>query len=197
MTTPRNGPRSRNSTEDEMAMGAVPVTDDGSGNLPQATTVTPSEREFWKAADVRRANCDGDICARCGRDLEAGEPIWRQQVWHIGPVPICKECVGPERNWWAGGEYFKPQPCEGCQRPVYVVRDFRHRRHTYCSVQCERKMYSRIARECRAKRRELRPCDICGEQFKPTRTDARTCGPRCRQKAYRNRLKWRTQQWAT
>ena len=36
--------------------------------------------------------------------------------------------------------------------------------------------------------REPRACEMCGEQFVPTRSDAKTCSSPCRQKAYRGRL---------
>jgi hypothetical protein len=35
--------------------------------------------------------------------------------------------------------------------------------------------------------RETRACEMCGKKFVPVRADAKTCGSRCRQRAYRIR----------
>ena len=40
-------------------------------------------------------------------------------------------------------------------------------------------------------------CKVCGETFKPARSDAKTCSPPCRQKAYRQRKALRIGRAAT
>lgn len=42
-------------------------------------------------------------------------------------------------------------------------------------------------RELRARARGDRVCPVCGQPFTPPRSDAVTCSPKCRQKAYRAR----------
>jgi len=45
-----------------------------------------------------------------------------------------------------------------------------------------------LRREKRLEERK-KVCEVCGEEFTATRRDAKTCSPRCKQKAYRQRKK--------
>jgi hypothetical protein len=43
-----------------------------------------------------------------------------------------------------------------------------------------------------AARRGEQVCEVCGKSFRPARSDARTCSPKCRQKKYRRLRKDRS-----
>ena len=81
----------------------------------------------------------------------------------------------PDRGAW---EYH--HQCRHCRREFIGGV---HRR--YCSDACGEAV--RQARRVRRPAQRLeRACDVCQQPFLPRRRDARTCSPKCRQKAYRH-----------
>jgi hypothetical protein len=56
-----------------------------------------------------------------------------------------------------------------------------------CSPLCAREQANADARDRRRELRAGRTCAVCGEEFEPTRADARYCSSACRQDAYRKR----------
>jgi len=71
----------------------------------------------------------------------------------------------------------------------YSVEDERiNRKHVYCSARCCWKIYGVVTREkAKKKRRAGAVCEVCGTAIEDQRAKSRTCSPRCRQKAYRDR----------
>ena len=118
-------------------------------------------------------------------------------------VPICILCwlddiaasyfrCGRGNGSYVLSEECQRLRCDGCGRPMRV----RSRRwngpafsERVCCVDCDRKAVNARANERRRVRHTKRACAVCGRQFVPTRSDARTCGNRCRQKLHRERHK--------
>jgi len=79
--------------------------------------------------------------------------------------------------------------CHGCGRPLAVVTESEYRtpyrKIAYCSEACRDDRRERAKRERAALDRKV--CEACGEPFEPTRSDAKTCSPACRQRLYRLR----------
>jgi hypothetical protein len=130
-------------------------------------------------------------CAVCGTALGPHDPVWRRQV-SVGRnflgrsscrvAPCCDRHGSQTVHFYDGGA-----PCEGCGRVVHnLCRD--HRARAFCCRRCEAKVRSAEARDRRREARPPRPCEVCGETFEPTRTDAHYCSPACRQRAYRARV---------
>jgi hypothetical protein len=70
--------------------------------------------------------------------------------------------------------------CRACGRELIACK---HWRQWVCSDACRMRVR-------RAKRRTAKPrqsCTVCGKRFAARRSDARTCSPACRQRAYRDR----------
>ena len=95
-------------------------------------------------AVIMKAQKEGGICAACGRELSADEPVWRRRMasrlgWgsHFRPASrwafVGRECAAPEVvRESEGGE---PAACGGCGRGMhYPVA--RNRRATVCSARC-------------------------------------------------------------
>jgi site-specific DNA recombinase len=62
--------------------------------------------------------------------------------------------------------------------------DWRHYR--CCSERCARRRYNRALALASSRARQ-KVCEVCGSEFVATRSDAKTCSPKCRQAAYRRR----------
>ncbi len=85
------------------------------------------------------------------------------------------------------GMHIRFSWCGRCERRVYYATAVRYGeeegdtypRATYCSVAC------RDARS--APHSHSYACEVCGGGFVARRSDARTCSPACRQRAYRAR----------
>jgi hypothetical protein len=144
-------------------------------------------------------------CAKCGRKLASGEPIWRDRagqrrsvkfgsmVFHRNPelAPHCEQCATSDRI--IDSIFSSPKPCEHCSRLVYQLYNRVRHRHTFCCSECEKVMRSALlsaaAKQQRAKvRGSTRQCKTCDKPFEPARTDASYCSNACRQKAYRRTL---------
>jgi hypothetical protein len=56
-----------------------------------------------------------------------------------------------------------------------------------CCEECFRKATMRRANERRRLRGREKVCAVCGEIFVPGKSNAKTCGDRCRQQSHRDR----------
>jgi endogenous inhibitor of DNA gyrase (YacG/DUF329 family) len=108
--------------------------------------------------------------------------------------PECEGCFRATTFEAAGGIYGYAAPgdvrlprtrtCATCGREVAFGGPSRSRLlEAFCSWECRRDR----DRQRRRVHHAERDCESCGEPFAPTRTDARFCLARCRQRAYRKR----------
>jgi len=132
---------------------------------------------------VNRAAYFGDVCAVCGRALDAGEPVYRWQWLTTGHAPVCATCHSE-----ADLETWHSAPCDGCGRPVFN-NHARARRWTFCSRRCQIQIETRQRKDRRRSGRALSVCINCLTAFAPIRSDARTCSPACRQALCRRRYR--------
>jgi hypothetical protein len=141
----------------------------------------------------------GEFCGRCGRAISPDETVWRTRErvarGQLLYTNVCRECA-PERARQPEPFYserlrthlalYDPESCEVCGRPVVWVHypDWRHYR--CCSERCARRRYNRALALASSRARQ-KVCEVCGSEFVATRSDAKTCSPKCRQAAYRRR----------
>jgi hypothetical protein len=139
---------------------------------------------------ARVAARDGRSCGKCGRQLDPAETVYLVRIgigYRLGGsfgywrAPICSGCA-PSRALQAD----VATPCAGCGRGVVYQRSDWRRRWFACSERCLWTARNRLRAERLAEARML-DCAVCGERFHPARSDAVTCSPACRQKAYRRR----------
>jgi hypothetical protein len=101
-------------------------------------------------------------------------------------VPICVACwLLTVRRFVGDIERFR---CEGCGRPMRARLPYRRLHHTErcCCEDCQRLTTNTRARERRRRVQHSEiACEVCGKDFVPTRSDARTCSNTCRQKRHR------------
>ena len=159
--------------------------------LAELRVIAEAEQVKWRDAGLQiRATADqaaesmlldGAVrecrwCGSCGRDLAAGEPVWRLRGRRRWLQPICADC-----RWcyapWSG-------PCGYCGRTVHELR---YRAMRFCSTACSDRYTADFRRERRAAARAGRRCEQCAELLDAGRVDARYCSSACRQKAYRQR----------
>jgi hypothetical protein len=147
---------------------------------------------------MREAQHTARCCGKCGKAIAATAPVWIGPFRNEGPfgwgtrsVPYCRTCA-PRPRYRRVWYYPEPFPCVTCGRDVYLrltagrVRDGIVRHAIACSEACRKAFYR--AQYFRRKGSRERPCEVCGEVFTQTRSDAKTCSPACRQKAYRRRV---------
>ena len=147
-------------------------------------------------------------CDSCERELEPEDPV---AVWHhkrggdlgAGYVKTrgCLECVDAAlteeiRNVRGfslrrtfrlmGGEYgvyAREAECNHCGRGIVFATETNYKepytRTAYCSEHCRD--------EHTTHPRKPKICKACSVRFVPTRSDAKTCSPACKQKLYRQR----------
>lgn len=88
-----------------------------------------------------------------------------------------------EKSWVRVG------PCEGCGREIHKhggqLKNDRPPR-LFCSSRCHIHFYD-LRKQVRRAEARKRQCIVCNEPFEPLRSNALTCSPACRQKAYRRR----------
>lgn len=112
--------------------------------------LTEEERVRIQAARVR-----GGVCAICGRELGADEPVWIQRLalraehgramtWW---VPAGVECAAPAFR--RATIEKQPEPCGTCGRGIYYEVETRPRRVALCSRACSRRHQVTRAREAR------------------------------------------------
>ena len=150
-------------------------------------------------------------CRKCDREMADDEPViwwWKQHVettyiagpqHRSDPVWTCFECTrsAPIRRMWTEvihrvtgdddysiskfiEERFVRRSCDHCERPM-LLPDWSNHDVIYCSKQC--RWSAQNAR--RAVAPYVHTCEWCGEEFTSTRSDARTCSDKCRQRPRR------------
>ena len=103
----------------------------------------PTEEE--RDATIIEAQKEGGICAVCGRELSADEPVWRRRMasrlgWgsHFRPASrwafVGRECAAPEAVEASEGR--APVACAGCGRGPHVAVG-PGRGATTCSTRCQ------------------------------------------------------------
>jgi predicted nucleic acid-binding Zn ribbon protein len=127
-------------------------------------------------------------CACCERKFKPDEPMvwqWQLQPYGYQSVQLCLRCHQSKHPDQLAD--LDQQPCETCARPMYLdgYHSFHRRRPLTCSYQCSYRR--KLKHQSERKRVEHEPitCAVCGEMFTPTRSDAKTCSGKCRQKLYR------------
>jgi hypothetical protein len=153
------------------------------------------QAERWAAnsrlwAESRKS---GNVCAACGEDISS-RPAYRVSEYSGPFVMMCDGCA-PE--WLVSGR-GKPMriipevnvhvwDCAGCGRQVmFGMSPSQYRKRVYCSEDC-RTAYAHAAKSEHSVPHK-NACEVCGAEFASKRSDAKTCSPACRQKAYRRRL---------
>jgi hypothetical protein len=148
------------------------------------------------------------ICGSCGRELSAHESAHVGAEVYVGMRPLswrskpfgkpricepyymstvlCRACapewLSPERD------DVVTQLCAHCERPMVSRLKLSELGNMFCSDTCQRAYRDQLRREKKAE--ELtKVCEVCGEEFTATRRDAKTCSPKCKQKAHRQRQK--------
>ena len=123
------------------------------------------------AKDTRNA-----VCFLCGTAIAAGAPLAIRKVKRPCDTYTMRRvvCLSCSPGWGKGHPTFY---CKTCERPVYYAK--RTNLPRYCCWRCQ--YIARLVCPVSI------ACSVCGKTFTPPRTDARTCSPACRQKAYRRR----------
>ncbi len=185
----------------------VGVTGTRNGRRVTANKRNATDREMpYEDRPPREAVENGEVCGRCFGRLQADEAVgltpfarwWpeRGSDYRESFGATCGECARLSRlkhrhgDVWSDEElfsYYLKRPCEGCGRTVYKARDNVRRRYVVCCESCRRACYNRVRRERRAARASGKVCEVCAKVFTTKRSDAKTCSPACKQKAYRRR----------
>jgi hypothetical protein len=179
---------------------------------PSVTTVSRNAGEREKPYGEYppyKAVANGEVCGRCFGRLEPGEAVfvlpwaayWVERLGRYVENLIgarCANCGAPfglrrvYGDVWTDGygiRYYLERPCVTCGRPVFRDRAY-VRKYVACCDGCRKANHNRVRRERRrARARDGKACDVCGESFTATRADAKTCSSACKQKAYRRRRK--------
>lgn len=159
-----------------------------------------SEEQRKKIRLEREAARTAEVCGKCGQQIGPQDTVYIGVVWagytlfgsftrHYGP--LCEDYAPKYLKRGHDPFAFREavaDPCDSCSRQVVrhlTGRDF-YRRHVFCSERCRWTLYNR-ERDRRAAVAREKICESCGEKFSTTRSDAKTCSPACRQRAYRDR----------
>jgi hypothetical protein len=116
-------------------------------------SVSPEEASERERRQRRReANQHACLCGRCGKAIEAKEPVARITVktyggffGRAGPSleVQCLDCANKDYSFAWGGNQWEPTRCAFCGREVYD-RWRRHRRRSFCCEGCRRKWKARM-----------------------------------------------------
>jgi hypothetical protein len=181
------------------------VTDAASPTSRSGESRNAVEEVFARQAEasqrVFEARKRARICGRCGVALPADPetPLVRGSVgrflvpdyhfqgprWIVRDAPLCADCQPegglPEKPWTG--------QCTGCGRRLVGFGWVGGYYTTWCSRSCRQAYYDshRARRRVAAHKRAAKRCAVCDRHFHPSRLDAVTCSPACRQKAYRQR----------
>jgi hypothetical protein len=148
---------------------------------------------LWKQAARTAA-----VCAECFEPLAPNATVTMAER-RIGRhyslrVPICLLCwlLNVQRKQLFHLDRIQRCRCENCSRPMRVYRGLfaagtLGRTARCCCDDCRRLMLNARASERRRVHHDPIACEVCGENFVPTRADARTCSNKCRQAAFRRR----------
>ena len=102
---------------------------------------------------IQAAKTHGRTCARCGRGLAGGEPVWIERLVVVIPgrrrsgyrAPVGAECASPAFR--AATEGIEPAPCAACGRGVHDPLAQRRRWPAACSRRCAGRYYLARAKE--------------------------------------------------
>ena len=146
--------------------------------------------EMSRLEDHLSAVTDDASCQKCRRPFAAGEAVYRARLaspslfgWAIRLESFCRGCTPKNR-------YYQHKACVACGREVWNQSDSTRRKRFTCSRRCQVQSQVAVHAPARAAQRAERLrkiCATCGRSFNGTRSDAATCSPACRQKAYRQR----------
>jgi hypothetical protein len=135
---------------------------------------------------LREALETAKLCGECGTPFTRKQAVYLvpvRQFWRplatVVTVPHCRKCV-PE-HWH---DDLQSGRCETCGRVVFTLPRWQKKYHVACSRQCRKAIYPALARPQSSREKT---CAVCGTAFTAPRSDAVTCSPACRQKAYRRR----------
>lgn len=166
--------------------------------LPEEKDAALVARQAREAFDPART------CGSCGRDVAPEEPICFGSEVYVGFPPLrgglfhelrvcqplyertvlCETCAP---DWLsAKAETAVSQRCAFCERVMVFPLSVREMRRSFCSESCSRAYHGRLRKERRTEDRK-KVCEVCGGAFVATRKDAKTCSPKCKQRAYRER----------
>jgi hypothetical protein len=163
----------------------APLTDDQKQDVMLRTAEAAdicAECFYWIPPDAPVAIVHEWI-ATGGRVRLTGNPVRKRLN-----VPICFDCA--RRNHRTEYDLIaESRRCGTCEREMLYWSQF-HFPRTCCRA-CN--YLAALARSNIRRRVTHEPmaCVVCGEMFTPRRNDANTCGGKCRQKLYRETLKWR------
>jgi hypothetical protein len=160
--------------------------------------------EELEAQDLARAaRKTTKWCGGCGRELPTSEPAYFGANVYVGMWPLywdrvskpqlCKSryertvlCESCAPQWLSPTrDDVVTQLCAHCERPMVMRLKPSELGRTFCSRPCQQTYHNQLRKEKRTEER-TRVCEVCGEQF-VARRDAKTCSPKCKQKAYRRR----------
>jgi hypothetical protein len=151
---------------------------------------------------IHKSHADASVCCRCGRAIAAGAPVYLLRcrlIWFHGAGVICIYDDRLAAGCAACARDCKPVhagECPGCGRLVTVLLEELAKNRNrllpllFCSHRCRNRVYGARFRKRHPRPKTVRaliPCSVCGRNFAPKRSDAKTCSPACRQKAYRDR----------
>jgi hypothetical protein len=160
--------------------------DEAVARIQAISGVTDDDHEIDDRHIIYNAQNDASVCAECGRQIVASDPVWRQRLslgrglfggWRNTVAPVCSSCKSEY-------EAFYARSCDACGRPVHNLYST-YRRLTFCSEVCQTKARAAQARNTRREARGSQTCEGCSKIFNSTRTDARFCSVACKQRAYR------------
>jgi hypothetical protein len=164
--------------------------DDGLTDHQRAHLVSRAKRDAYRESEhygIHCAICGGEIGARFAIKVSLKfynpsgflGPFWG---WIGGLACIAHKELIPTGNQ-KGRALLR---CDHCGRDVFTWKKARDSRF-FCCNRCEWSYYNAQTKA----RTEIEPraCKVCGKEFIPPRKDAITCSPKCRQKAYRERVK--------
>ncbi len=155
---------------------------------------------------AREARRTAGLCGCCAQTLYPENPAYFGVKIYVGMTPLLWDQTSKPRiceplykrtvlcgacaPGWLSQERddVVTQLCGQCERPMVYRFTTSELGRTFCSDACGRVYHNQSRRERRAEQCE-KVCDVCGEEFTATRNDAKTCSPKCRQKAYRRREK--------
>lgn len=132
----------------------------------------------------------GRLCAKCGESFAPDQPVVRQwRRWSrkdiacrgVVTIQTCIECAGELDR-----QVQKEHSCGVCGRMV-ITGSF----NGVCSARCRWIQAKRRQRKQQQTPRPVMACTTCGGVISGGRSDSFYCSSACKQKAYRNRQRWK------
>jgi predicted nucleic acid-binding Zn ribbon protein len=125
----------------------------------------------------RRAH-DRTWCEPCWAEMKAEhDRTLIAKLGSDGPLGPNPDPDKPGYDPYAAMKGFEPKPCGHCGRSI---------RWGYPAGFCSDRCAYEAGKVARRVDRKPRACEVCGEEFTPKRSDAKTCSDRCRQRLRRS-----------